>query len=517
MRLRVGIDVGGTNTDAVVVDERGKVLASVKTATTADPFDGIRNALSSMVAEVDGSAITQAMLGTTHPINAIIQRRGLEKVGVLRLAAPATLGARPGAGWPEDLVEVVLGHSEIIGGGHEYDGSEIAPLDEDAVRAFAAEVRGKVRAIAVSAPFSPVNRDHELRAAEILTEELGPDIPISKSHEVGAIGLIERENAVILNASLLGVAREVVHGFDRALTEQGLDAEIYLTQNDGTLMTAETALSFPVLTLGSGPTNSMRGACRLAGLSDAVVVDVGGTSTDIGILIDGFPRESTASEEIGGVRTNFRMPDLVSFGLGGGTIVRTEGGRTVVGPDSVGHRVVEDALVCGGQVLTMSDVSVRAGRLSGFGDASLVASLDAEIVSQAFEWGDAQIKAITDRMKATSVAMPLIAVGGGSHLVPDTIEGVSEVIRPAHHEVANAYGAAIAEASGFVERIYRYEDRSREECLAEARELAIAEAVRAGADPEQVRITSLSEIPLSYVPGNSNRVLVKAAGPLRVA
>lgn len=180
-------------------------------------------------------------------------------------------------------------------------------------------------------------------------------------------------------------------------------------------------------------------------------------------------------------------------------------------------RYLEDALVCGGQVLTMSDVSVRAGRLSGFGDASLVESLDAEIVSQAFEWGDAQIKAITDRMKATSVAMPLIAVGGGSHLVPDTIEGVSEVIRPAHHEVANAYGAAIAEASGFVERIYRYEDRSREECLAEARELAIAEAVRAGADPEQVRITSLSEIPLSYVPGNSNRVLVKAAGPLRVA
>ncbi len=516
MRLRVGIDVGGTNTDAVVVDESGKVLASVKTATTTDPFDGIRNALSSMVAEVDGGSIAQAMLGTTHPINAIIQRRGLEKVGVLRLAAPSTLGARPGAGWPDDLVEAVLGHSEIIGGGHEYDGSEIAPLDEDAVRAFAAKVRDRVSAIAVSAPFSPVNRDHELRAAEILSEELGADVPISMSHEVGAIGLIERENAVILNASLLGVAREVVHGFGRALAEQGLDAEIYLTQNDGTLMTAETALNFPVLALGSGPTNSMRGACRLAGLSDAVVVDVGGTSTDIGILIDGFPRESTASEEIGGVRTNFRMPDLVSFGLGGGTIVRIEGDRTVVGPDSVGHRVVEDAIVCGGEVLTMSDVSVRAGRLRGFGDASLVESLDSGIVVRAFEWGDAQIKAITDRMKASSALMPLIAVGGGSHLVPDTIEGVSEVIRPAHHEVANAYGAAIAEASGFVERMYRYEDRSREECLAEARALAIEEAVRAGADPAQVRITSLSEIPLSYVPGNSNRVLVKAAGPLQV-
>lgn len=515
MRLRIGIDVGGTNTDAVVVDEAGRVLASVKTATTVDPFDGIRNALSSMVAEVDASAITQAMLGTTHPINAIIQRRGLERVGVLRLAAPATLGARPGAGWPDDLVEAVLGHSAIIGGGHEYDGSEIAPLDEGAVRAFAAEVRDRVTAVAVSAPFSPVNREHELRAAEILAEELGPNVPISKSHEVGAIGLIERENAVILNASLLGVAREVVHGFRRALAEQGLSAEVYLTQNDGTLMTAETALKFPVLTLGSGPTNSMRGACRLAGLDDAVVVDVGGTSTDIGILIGGFPRESTAAEEIGGVRTNFRMPDLVSFGLGGGTVVRTDGGNTIVGPDSVGHRVVEDALVRGGEVLTMSDISVRAGRLTGFGDASLVASLDPEVVEQAFAWGDEQIKTVTDRMKASSARMPLIAVGGGSHLVPDSIDGVSEVIRPEHHEVANAYGAAIAEASGFVERIYRYEDRGREGCLDEARSMAIEEAVRAGADPAQVRITTLSEIPLSYVPGNSNRVLVKAAGPLR--
>ena len=150
----------------------------------------------------------------------------------------------------------------------------------------------------------------------------------------------------------------------RALADNGLSVRAYLTQNDGTLMSAEQAVRFPILTVGSGPTNSMRGACALAGLSDALVIDVGGTSADVGILVDGFPRESAAAVEVGGVRTNFRMPDLISIGLGGGTIVRGEGDAVRVGPDSVGYRVVTEALVMGGATPTLSDVSVKAGRLS---------------------------------------------------------------------------------------------------------------------------------------------------------
>ena len=152
------------------------------------------------------------------------------------------------------------------------------------------------------------------------------------SHTVGSLGLLERENATILNASLLTVARRVVNGFRDTLVNLGLDVESFLTQNDGTLMTVEEADRYPVLTVGSGPTNSMRGACALAGLSDALVIDVGGTSADIGILINGFPRESTAAVEVGGVRTNFRMPDLISVGLGGGTIVRRDADGVAVDP-----------------------------------------------------------------------------------------------------------------------------------------------------------------------------------------
>ncbi len=512
--LRIGIDVGGTNTDAVVVDAAGAVISATKAATTPDPFDGIRAALDQVLEGIDRDRIGQAMLGTTHPANAVIQRRGLQRVGVLRLAAPATMGVRPGVAWPEDLHAAIMGPTAIIRGGNNYDGSEISPLDEDAVRAFAAEAAGKVAAIAVSAPFSPASRDHELRAGEILEKELGSSMAISLSHRVGTLGLLERENATILNASLLQVARAVVSGFGAALMQHGLEVESFLTQNDGTLMSAEEAVQLPVLSLGSGPTNSMRGASSLAGLADAMVIDVGGTSADVGILLNGFPRESASAIEVGGVRTNFRMPDLISIGLGGGSIVRLGEDHVTVGPDSVGYRVATEARVRGGSILTLSDIAVRSGRLTGFGDETLIEDLPDEIVERALAWVDEQITLIIERMKASRHVLPLIAVGGGSHLVPDKVPGVSEVVRPNHHAVANAYGAAIAEASGSVDQVYRYGEKGREASLEEARWAAIDAAIRAGADPATVRVTSIVEVPLTYVPGEACRVQVKAAGPL---
>lgn len=514
-KLRIGIDVGGTNTDAVVVDGNGDVVAAGKSATTPDPFDGIRDVMDTVLRGVDLQQVGQAMLGTTHPANAIIQRSDLSRVGVLRLAAPSSLAIRPGAAWPRDLHETVIGPIAIVGGGFEFDGQEIASLDENAIRRFAGSLGDDVVAVAVSSAFAPANHDHEVRAAAILAQELGPDFPVTMSHEVGSIGLLERENATILNASLLGVAQRVVQGFQHALAQHGLtDVESYLTQNDGTLMTSAEAVRFPILTVGSGPTNSMRGACALAGLGDAIVVDVGGTSADIGILVDGFPRESTAAVEVGGVRTNFRMPDLISIGLGGGTIVRGRGAKTKVGPDSVGYKVVTDAIVQGGSTLTLSDVSVIDGRLVGFGDPSRLQDVDKQTVDAALQWVDEQFRVMSERMKASRHTFPLIAVGGGSHLIPDTLPGISEVIRPDNYSVANAFGAAVAESSGAVDRVYRYEAEGRDACLEDAKRQAQDAAVRSGADPNKIRITSVIEVPLSYLPGRASRVQVKAAGPL---
>jgi N-methylhydantoinase A/oxoprolinase/acetone carboxylase beta subunit len=216
--------------------------------------------------------------------------------------------------------------------------------------------------------------------------------------------------------------------------------------------------------------------------------------------------------EIGGVRTNYRMPDLISIGLGGGTIVRTDP-KLSIGPDSVGYRLTQEGLVFGGNTVTLSDLSVRAGRAS-MGDPARAGSVPQSVVDAGMAWVDDRIQVLTDRIKAARVDMPLIAVGGGAHLIPEGIPGVSKVVRHEHSAVANAIGAAIAEASGSIDRAYRFGDSSREACLDEAKQAATEAAVRAGADPAKVRITTVNEIPMAYMPGDCARVQVKAVGPL---
>ena len=134
---------------------------------------------------------------------------------------------------------------------------------------------------------------------------MGEDVHVSISSEIGSMGLIERENAAILNAALYQVADRFTEGFARSLAEEGVtNADVYLSQNDGTLMTMEYARRYPILTIACGPTNSIRGASYLSNLSNAVVIDVGGTTTDLGMIQNGFPRESGVAVTIGGVRTN---------------------------------------------------------------------------------------------------------------------------------------------------------------------------------------------------------------------
>ena len=365
--LRVGIDVGGTNTDAVVLDASDRVIAKAKRPTTPDVTTGLRAALDavltdSRVRRVDGAEggavrgrITRVMLGTTHATNAILERRNLGRVAVLRLGAPATTAVPPLVGWPADLREVVSAGEAIVPGGHYVDGREIGPLDPDAIRRFLDGVRAD--AVAVTGVFSPAGDEHERAVEELVRREYG--LPVSMSHEIGSLGLLERENATVLNAALYTVAGHVTQALTSALAERGLSARPYLAQNDGTLMTVEHAARLPVSTIGSGPANSLRGAALLSGVQDAIVADVGGTSTDLGVLVGGFPRESAAAVEIGGVLTNFRMPDILAIALGGGSVVRDG----AVGPDSVGYRIAEEALVFGGGTATLTDAAVAGGRL----------------------------------------------------------------------------------------------------------------------------------------------------------
>ena len=550
---RLGIDVGGTNTDAVILDRADQVLAKAKVPTTQDVTGGIVAALNAVIggpvvggpaidgadigaADVDRSRITHAMLGTTHATNAVLERRKLHRVAVIRIGAPATLGVRPMFEWPADLTAVVSAGTTVVAGGIEFDGRDLSPFDDEAVAAFLGSVAGRCDGVAITSVFAPVSPRHELLAAEIVKRELGA-VPVSLSHEIGSVGLLERENATILNAALAGVASDVARALGQALAAHDLSPVTFFAQNDGTLMALDHALRYPVLTIGSGPANSIRGAAFLTGRTDALVADVGGTSTDVGVLVNGFPRESSQGVEIGGIRTNFRMPDLVTIALGGGTVLsegegpggagaRAGGGdRVRLGPESVGYRLRDEALVFGGKTPTLTDSAVATGR-ARLGDPALVRPAQRgvpggglpgrilRLLEAASRAADIELADAIDRVKTAKGDLTLIAVGGGSILIPDELPGVSDVIRPDHFDAANAIGAAIASVSGQVDRIFHFGPGGRKAALDEASQEARDHAVAAGADPGTVQIVELEEIPLAYLTSPAVRIRAKAAGAL---
>jgi N-methylhydantoinase A/oxoprolinase/acetone carboxylase beta subunit len=398
----------------------------------------------------------------------------------------------------------------MLEGGHDYDGRPIVPFDEAGMRRAARQIRDSgIRSVAVAAIFSPLDPSHEERAAEILREEC-PEAAITLSRDLGRIGLLERENAALLNAALIPLARTTVAGFAAAIAASGITAPLYLTQNDGTVMTEAAAAALPVVSFASGATNSMRGAAFLSGLAEALVVDVGGTSTDVGQLRRGLPREANSVVEVGGVRTLFRMPDLFSIGLGGGSLVVRDPLR--VGPQSVGYRLTREALVFGGDTLTATDAAVAAG-VADIGNAGAVAHLPADLVRAILDAARDKIEDAVDRIKTEAGDLPLIAVGGGAFLIPDRLAGISRVVRVAHGECANAVGAAIAQVSGETDQIYR--DLGRNEAIAAAELQARDRAVAAGADSTSLALVDVDDMPLAYLPGNALRVRVRVAGEMR--
>ena len=516
---KLGIDVGGTNTDAVLIDENFNVVAEVKRHTTSDVYDGIVDAMRGVIRQsgVDPKAIGQAMLGTTQCTNAIVERKNLAPIGVMRIGAPATVGIPPMVDWAEDLKKIAV-DSVIVGGGFEYDGKELAPFDQEAARAFFEGLLGKVRSVAISCVFSTVRNDHELAAARLCREVMGEDVHISISSEIGSMGLIERENATILNAALYKVANSFTEGFARSLAAEGVtNAQVYLSQNDGTLMTVDFARRYPILTIACGPTNSIRGASYLSHLENALVIDVGGTTTDLGVIQNGFPRESSVAVTIGGVRTNFRMPDVLSIGLGGGSIVRQRPDGTVtVGPDSVGYEITQKAKIFGGDVLTATDIAVRLG-MADLGDPALVADVPEDLARAALDAIRALVEDAIDAMKVSSGDSDVILVGGGSIVLPEDLAGAAQVVKPDHFGCANAIGSAISKVSGTFEKLMNYDELPRDQALAQAKAEAVELAVAAGAVRDTVEIIEVEDVPLAYYPGNTNRVKIKAAGDLCTA
>jgi len=323
--LRLGLEIEHARAEGVVLDEANRVIASSEVAP-AESWDGtLRDLLHAVVSgnDVDPRLITRAVLGSTAALDAIEQCSGLRRIAVLRIGRPLTLAIPPLASWPPALRRAVSAGDAIVGGGAEYDGAVIAPLEEGEISRFAAKVAESADGVAVTSVFSPVAPDHELEAAEIIHRELGASVPVSLSHELGTMGLLERENATVLSATLLGVVEQLLESFGEALENQLINAELFLAQGDGTVMTPEHALRFPAYMLGSGPASAIRGAAWLSGVMDGVTLEVNGARrASVGALVNGRPYERATPTEIAGIRSGFRVPDVVTLSIGDGEETR---------------------------------------------------------------------------------------------------------------------------------------------------------------------------------------------------
>ncbi|BEJ14153.1 hypothetical protein CspHIS471_0313270 [Cutaneotrichosporon sp. HIS471] len=524
--LRIGVDVGGTNTDAVVLDLTPgcphPVLATYKAPTTPNVAEGIQAAIAATLqkSNVDKTRIQAVAIGTTSFVNSLIERdvAKLDRVAVIRLCGPFSRLCPPFASFPYELRGVLEGPVFFARGGLEVDGREIDPIDPVEIRSISAKMREMgVRSVAVAGCYSPIDEEfqQEERVGAIIRSEI-PNVRVTLSKDVANIGLLQRENATILNAALLSFAERTVEGFRASTAALDLDCPVFLTSNDGTLMACEQAARLPIRTFSSGPTNSMRGAHFLASLTGAkretaLVIDVRGTTTEIGVLLPtGFPRQAGAFHELVGVPLNFSMPHVHSMGLGGGSRVR-KGNKITVGPDSVGYRITKEAMCFGGRTLVATDIAVAAGKADGIGNVALVADIDEAMVESAQARMKTMIELAIDSMKTSTADVPVYLVGGGAILVPDDLAGVSKVHRFPHYGEANAVGAACAQISAVIDT---FEDTSIKSISTVQREVearAITRAIANGADPAHTTVVESEAIPIAYTTGKC-RFYVKAAG-----
>ncbi|RYO73994.1 hypothetical protein DL762_010572 [Monosporascus cannonballus] len=526
-RLRIGVDVGGTNTDGVVLDpsrasepSRG-IIAWHKAPTTTNPSLGIAKAITAMFKTVgiDPDHIASVTIGTTHFVNAVVERdvTRLSKVAVIRLCGPFSKHTPPCVDWSEDMRELILGYYALVKGGLEVDGFLISDIDEKEIKEQCAVIQEKgIKSIVINGIFSPIDtvERQEERAADIVRAQI-PGCNVVCSKAVANLGFLERENAAILNASILPFARKTIQSFHEPIKKLGLHCPVFITQNDGTILSGDMAAKLPIRSFSSGPTNSMRGAAflmqnQLEG--DVLVVDIGGTTADVGLLLaNGFPRQQAAYSSLAGIRMNFSCPDIKSIALGGGSIVR--GGEPMtVGPDSVGYNLTKEAIVFGGKILTTTDCAV-------LGDPTLEIG-NRELVRRALNYEDAakfrnivkqKLEKVIDTMKTSPEDLPVVLVGGGAIIAPEELGGASKVLKPQWSEVANAIGAATAKVSAVVDTVESTEAKTTKELLDGICQEAVERTIIAGASRESVKVVEIETLPLAYIT-NKTRFIVRAAG-----
>lgn len=319
--MGLGFDTGGTYTDAVVMDlDDGRILCKAKSLTTREDLSiGIAGAL----AGFDGgllSRVNVVSLSSTLATNSIVEGKGC-RVGLICIGS--------------DYDRSVGADLEVrIAGRHGLHGEETEALDLDAAEAFLRSVEGTIDGLAVNGYLAVRNPEHEVRVKELAKSIL--DIPVVCGHELSSgLGFNERTATCIMNARLIPIIDGLIDSVKKVLRERDIRAPLMVVRGDGSMMSEAVARERPVETILSGPAASLIGAMHITGLRDAVVMDMGGTTTDIGILRNGKPRLEPEGAVIGGKRTRVMAAEIATSGIGGDSRILVNGQRTVLSPTRV--------------------------------------------------------------------------------------------------------------------------------------------------------------------------------------
>lgn len=322
MKTALGIDTGGTYTDGVIIDiNTKKIIKKAKARTTREDLSvGIEECLNNL----DSTGLSRVgvvAISTTLATNAVVEGRGGE-VGAIIIG-------------PEPVAELPVSISFAVNGGHDVAGKEIQELDEAAVMKAVEDLKGRVAAVVISSYFSVRNPEHELRAKQIVTRYMKE--PVVCAHELTtSLGFRERTVTAALNARLLPVIAELIESVKKVLHKKGIDAPVLIVKSDGSLASIEVVREKPIETILSGPAASIIGGLNLSGRKDAVILDMGGTTTDIALVKDLEPSVDPEGAVIGGWRTRVKAAEVCTYGIGGDSRIQIErGNRIRVGPQRV--------------------------------------------------------------------------------------------------------------------------------------------------------------------------------------
>ncbi len=487
MPLRLGIDIGRLYTRAVILDETPAVRYSFEVATDGNPVQSMARVCSYLGSKIQSPEVVNHVSVGSYELGRLEEFAGtLSSVAVIRIGPPSMSSLAPMLGWPP-WINVPESSLLIAAGGHTYDGQKLQSLDTEAIRQFVAREAARTDAFAVSAVFSPVAPSHELQCQEIIQEVAGLTATVSLSHHIGSLGFLERENAALLNSSLVRECTQRIQRYELVLQNAGIKAPLFFMKGDGSVMSSRYAREWPIGLMGEEAACAIRGALYISKhKDDAIVVSLGDERIYVGSVANGMFREKTHTQ-ISGIDTGLRSPDVIELPGGRDILASTDAQGRILSPFE-GSATVQEEM----QAPLAIDCS--------------------EPGNQTLDTWSLLVEAI-DQQKDRSRLVTVVAAGESRVYIPDDLPGVDRVLHLGNGEFVSAVGVGAAEVIGRSDRIYTVAGGTPGGLLQSARRVAEMNAMIAGANPEQLHLIEEESVPLAYLPQQAIRVTVLVAGP----